>query len=277
MNKKCFIMGLPGAGKTTFLAALWHTINNNLFSASLKLDRIDNGQYLTQLSQKWVDAEPLDRTVPSNEQTNLSIKLKAPDESVFDLFFPDLSGETFQKQYVQRSISEELEDYILTADAILFFIHVDSVKSIGLISEHMTKIQDNGAEPPLVRDPKKHDPLQVQVIELMQFIADIRKGQLTKVNFVFSAWDLILQTDSGMTPAIFFSTYMNMLWQFCYSNSDIIHYDIWGISAQGADYAEKDVLLEKDSPVERILVADSDGNIGSDITLPLYLILGENK
>lgn len=65
-------MGLPGAGKTTFLAALWHTINSNSFAASLKLDKIDNGQYLAQLSQKWVDAEPLDRTVPSNEQTNLT-------------------------------------------------------------------------------------------------------------------------------------------------------------------------------------------------------------
>lgn len=270
-------MGLPSAGKTTFLAALWHTINSNSFASSLKLDRIDNGQYLAQLSQKWVDAEPLDRTVPSNEQTNLSIKLKASDESMFDLFFPDLSGETFQKHYVQRAISEELADYIQTADAVLFFIHVNSVKSIGLISEHPTNTQDIEAEPPLVRDPKKHDPLQVQVIELLQFIADIRKGQPTKISFVFSAWDLIHQADSEMTPMTFFSTYMNMLWQFCYSNSDIIRYGIWGVSAQGADYAEKDALLEKNSPVDRILVVDSEGNIGKDITLPLYLILGENK
>ena len=277
MNKKCFIMGLPGAGKTTFLAALWHTINSNSFAASLKLDKIDNGQYLAQLSQKWVDAEPLDRTVPSNEQTNHSIKLKAPDETIFELFFPDLSGETFQKHYVQRSISEELADYIQTADAVLFFIHVDSVKSIGLISEHMTCIQDNKAEPSLARDPKKHDPLQVQVIELLQFISDLRKGQLTKISFVFSAWDIAIRANSEMTPATFLSTHMNMLWQFCYSNPDIIDYDIWGVSAQGADYAEKDSLLEKNSPVERILVVDAAGNVGSDITLPLYLILGENK
>lgn len=126
-----------------------------------------------------------ERFQATNKQTLLSIKLKAPDETIFELFFPDLSGETFQKHYVQRSISEELADYIQTADAVLFFIHVDSVKSIGLISEHMTCIQDNKAEPSLARDPKKHDPLQVQVIELLQFISDLRKGQLTKISFVF--------------------------------------------------------------------------------------------
>ena len=41
MDKRCFIMGLPGAGKTTFLAALWHSINNNSVETKLKLNKID--------------------------------------------------------------------------------------------------------------------------------------------------------------------------------------------------------------------------------------------
>ncbi|WP_195984450.1 hypothetical protein [Clostridium sp. D33t1_170424_F3] len=79
-----------------------------------------------------------------------------------------------------------------------------------------------------------------------------------------------------METLIFLTSHYTFV-KYLYSNPDIIDYDIWGVSAQGADYAEKDSLLEKNSPVERILVVDATGNVGSDITLPLYLILGENK
>ena len=279
MSKRCFIMGLPGAGKTTFLAALWHSINSNSFATKLKLEKIDNGQYLAQLSRKWVDAEPLERTVPSNEQKDIGIKLRTANGMTFDLFFPDLSGETFQKQYEQRVISEELSEYIQTSDAILIFIHVDKVKPTGLISEHSTDVPEEDFASKIVRDPKKHDPLQVQMIELLQFIISIRKDKLTKTNmdFVFSAWDLVKQTALDMTPADFLFKNMNMLWQFCNSNSDVLHYNTWGISAQGADYAHKETLLEKNSPIERIIVEDSVGNKGGDITLPLYLLMGENE
>lgn len=277
MSKRCFIIGLPGAGKTTFLAALWHSINSNSFATKLKLARINNGQYLAQLSQKWVDAESLERTVPSNEQKNIGVNLKTSSGIVFDLFFPDLSGETFQKQYEERTISKELVEYIQSADAILFFIHVDKVKPLGFISEHPTDVQGDGFEQKIVRDPKRHDPLQVQTIELLQFILTLRKGNLTNMGFMFSAWDLVKQIDSDMTPADFLYKNMNMLWQFCYSNSGVLHYNTWGISAQGADYADKETLLEKNSPIERIIVEDSAGNKGKDITLPLYLLMGENK
>ena len=270
-------MGLTGAGKTTFLAALWHSINNNSFETKLKLAKIDNGQYLAQLSKKWVDASPLERTMPSNEQKDICVKLKTSSERTFDLFFPDLSGETFQKQYEQRAISEELVEYIQEADAILFFIHVDKVKPLGLISEHLTDAQGDGIEQKTTRDPKKHDPIQVQTIELLQFIIALRKEKLTNISFVFSAWDLVKQFDSDMTPEDFLFTNMNMLWQFCYSNSDLLRYNIWGISAQGADYDHKEALLEKSSPIERIIVEDSVGNIGGDITLPLYMLMGENE
>lgn len=277
MNKRCFIMGLPGAGKTTFLAALWHSINNNSFATKLKLDKINNGQYLAQLSQKWVDAEPLERTVPSNEQNNICVKLKTSDDIVFDLFLPDLSGETFQKQYEQRAISEELVDYIQVADAVLFFIHVEKIKSLGLIAELPIGMPGNNSDVKTTRDPKKHDPLQVQTIELLQFIIALRKGKLTNISFVFSAWDLVKQVSKDITPSDFLYKNMNMLWQFCNSNSDVIHYNTWGISAQGADYAYKEDLLEKDSPIERIIVEDSAGKESGDITLPLYLIMGENE
>jgi len=268
-------MGLPGAGKTTFLAALWHSINNTSVETKLKLNKINNGQYLAQLSRKWVDAEPLERTVPSNEQKDICINLIMPNKETFDLFLPDLSGETFQKQYAHREISEALVEYVKAADTILFFIHVDEVKSYGFIPEHFTNSSEDNIIQRLVRVPQKHDPLQVQTIELLQFILELRKYEKINIGFVFSAWDLVKQNINEMTPKDFLFDHMNMLWQFCNSNSDILHYSLWGISAQGGNLDDRDILLEKDFPIERIVVEDADGNNGRDITLPLYSLMGE--
>lgn len=268
-------MGLPGAGKTTFLAALWHSINNNSVETKLKLNKIVNGQYLAHLSQKWVDAEPLERTVPSNEQKDICINLIMPNGKTFDLFLPDLSGETFQKQYEQREISEELVEYIKAADAIIFFIHVDGVKPLGFIPEHFTNLPESNCVQQLIRKPQKHDPLQIQTIELLQFVFELRKYEKINVGIVFSAWDLAKQVDSEITPEKFLFDHMNMLWQFCNSNSDILYYSLWGISAQGGKLDDRDALLDKHFPIERIIVEDCNGNKGCDITLPLYLLMGD--
>lgn len=276
MYKKCFIAGLPSAGKTTFLAALWNLINHDS-DAKLKLSKIENGQYLASLSNKWANMEPLERTVPSGEQANISIKLELPNKSTLDLQLPDLSGETFQSQYEMREISEEVMKYIEDADAVLFFINVNSIKLLGLISEQSflrsrTLATNNDS---VSRNPKEDDPIQIQVIELLQFILFIRKNKMLKIGFMFSAWDLIKSNLKDIKPEQFLEQQMNMLWQFCQSNGDIIKYQTWGISAQGGSFNEKDLLLDKEYPYERIFVEGNDGYQGYDLTLPLYLLMGD--
>jgi hypothetical protein len=276
MDKKCFIAGLPSAGKTTFLAALWHIINYDS-DTKLKLSKIEKEQYLANLSKKWVNMEPLDRTVPTHEQANLSIKLELPNKKTFDLVLPDLSGETFQNQYEMREISEELAKYVVEADNVLFFINVNSVKPLGLISEHyiIQTIEGHSNNSKIDRNPKKDDPLQIQIIELLQFILFLRKDKKLKIGFMFSAWDLMKPRFSDVKPEQFLEERMNMLWQFCQSNYDVIEYYTWGISAQGGEFDKKDSLLDKDFPYQRILVEGNDGYKGYDLTLPLYLLMGD--
>lgn len=274
MYKKCFIAGLPCAGKTTFLAALWNLINHDS-NAKLKLNKIENGQYLASLSNKWANMEPLERTVPSGEQANISIKLELSNKTIFDFQLPDLSGETFQRQYEMREISEEVVKYIEDADAVLFFINVNSIKLLGLISEQ-TFHRSSTLETNFVnRNPKEDDPIQIQVIELLQFILFIRKNKMLKIGFMFSAWDLVKSHLNDIKPEQFLEQGMNMLWQFCQANDDVIEYQTWGISAQGGSFNEKDLLLDKEYPYERIFVEGNDGYQGCDLTLPLYLLIGD--
>lgn len=276
MYKKCFIAGLPSAGKTTFLAALWNLINHDP-DAKLKLNKIENGQYLASLSNKWANMEPLERTVPSGEQADISIKLEMSNRTIFDLQLPDLSGETFQSQYEMREISEEVAKYIEDADAVLFFINVNSIKLLGLISEQTFPRSSTPSTNDVNRNPKEDDPIQIQVIELLQFILFIRKNKMLKIGFMFSAWDLIKSKLNDIKPEQFLEERINMLWQFCQANQDIIEYQTWGISAQGGSFNEKDLLLDKEYPYERILVEGNDGYKGCDLTLPLYLLMGDTE
>ncbi|NLB32918.1 MAG: hypothetical protein GX818_04025 [Tissierellia bacterium] len=276
MYKKCFIAGLPSAGKTTFLAAMWNLINHDP-DAKLKLNKIENGQYLASLSNKWANMEPLERTVPSGEQADISIKLEMSNRTIFDLQLPDLSGETFQSQYEMREISEEVAKYIEDADAVLFFINVNSIKLLGLISEQTFSRSSTPSTNDVNRNPKEDDPIQIQVIELLQFILFIRKNKMLKIGFMFSAWDLIKSKLNDIKPEQFLEERMNMLWQFCQANQDSIEYQTWGISAQGGSFNEKDLLLDKEYPYERIFVEGNDGYKGCDLTLPLYLLMGDTE
>lgn len=276
MYKKCFIAGLPSAGKTTFLAALWNLINHDP-DAKLKLNKIENGQYLASLSNKWANMEPLERTVPAGEQADISIKLEMSNRTIFDLQLPDLSGETFQSQYEMREISEEVAKYIEDADAVLFFINVNSIKLLGLISEQNFPRSNTPSTNDVNRNPKVDDPIQIQVIELLQFILFIRKNKMLKIGFMFSAWDLIKSKLNDIKPEQFLEERMNMLWQFCQANQDSIEYQTWGISAQGGGFNEKELLLDKEYPYERIFVEGNDGYKGCDLTLPLYLLMGDTE
>jgi len=277
MDKKCFIAGLPSAGKTTFLAALMNLISADNANSKLILHRIENIQYLTSLSEKWANMEPLERTFPSNEHIDITINLELPNKETVDLFLPDLSGETFQKLYEMREISEELANCIVEAETFLFFVNVKNIKELGLISEHFNnQITDESNENGLHRrNPKEHDPLQIQIIQLLQFFLLLRKNKKIRIGFMFSAWDAMKTNCHNVKPEQFLKDRMNMLWQFCNSNLENIEYCTWGISAQGGELEQKDALLDKEYPYQRILVEGNEGYQGNDLTLPLYLLMGD--
>ena len=58
MNRKIFIMGAPNAGKSTYLAALWHSVIQTEMPIKFKLKRMEKDtQYLYSLEKKWFGVE----------------------------------------------------------------------------------------------------------------------------------------------------------------------------------------------------------------------------
>lgn len=280
-SKQCFIMGLPNAGKTTYLAALWYSLNNALEKNKVKLNIMGDASYLSEISKKWVNVDKIDRTKLGYEKSNISIELIDENKNVFKLRFPDLSGETFQNQYAKREISNELVDYIRSSNGILVFINVSDIDSITLISEvsNNTNILNNtvmtNPEEKQIRNPMLDDPLQVQIIELLQFLMIIKKDETFNLGIVLSAWDLVIDLGLEQIPEEFLMGKMNMLWQFIQSNTNNFRTSIWGVSAQGGKLEKEEELLNVEEPMKRILVVNKSGDVSNDITLPIYEIVGE--
>lgn len=278
-TRKCFIMGLPNAGKTTYLAALWYSLNNALQNTMIKLYAMEDAKYLADLSKKWINAEKLDRTKLGYEKTNILIDIVSKNSNIFKLQFPDLSGETFQNQYERREISNELIENIISADGILMFINISDVKDITFISEVPSEliflIEDKvKIEPITIRNPKQDDPVQVQVIELLQFVKLFKNNNPTNLGIILSAWDLAKDLGIDSTPEEYVKKKMNMLWQFIISNSTSFVTSFWGVSAQGGKLENEEELLNYPEPMDRIIVVDNNGDIYHDITMPIYKIVG---
>lgn len=60
-SKSCFIIGLPAAGKTSYLAALAYSLEQQNIPTKLQWKSFSgNQQYLTKLAEKWLTAEAVD-------------------------------------------------------------------------------------------------------------------------------------------------------------------------------------------------------------------------
>jgi hypothetical protein len=280
-NKSYYIMGLPEAGKTTYLAALWHCLKNNENSLSIKRYTEDQ-TYLSRISSQWVDVEQLSRTKPEFEQKKITLSLKSNTQDSIEVSIPDLSGESFQSQYEKRETTQQLAEYVKQCDGILLFINPDITEPI-LISDIPTDlryVEEAGDENASFnqRNPLK-DPTQIQLVELLQFINYIRGDQHVKLAVIISAWDSV---ESNMPklkdkPRKFIQDRLPILQQYLDSNMSYFKTMYYGISAQGGQLSDSENLLDKDEPYERIIVVDEQGNRSHDITLPLNMMVSDTN
>jgi hypothetical protein len=271
-SKQCFIMGLPNAGKTTYLTALWHSLLSSTKKNKFKLDTIGEKEnnYLSNLSLKWVNAEKLDRTLLGNEKKEIILKLIDEKDNTYKLRFPDLSGETFQNHYVKRIMSSELANYIEQSDGVLMFINVCNVFDATFINE-LPACGGHVDENFQGRNPQTDDPTQVQIIELLQFVKIIRKNKITNLGMILSAWDEVMSMYK--TPEEYVNKEMNMLWQFIQANRETLKVSFWGVSAQGGRLEDTEKLLQFEEPSDRIIVVNNHGEAKNDITLPIFCVV----
>lgn len=271
MNKKSyFIMGLPAAGKTTYLAALAY--------ATKQTDKIKlqwktfsgNNQYINDLSHSWLSGTVVSRTSLANQQLSISVELIDSDAgTTYGISFPDISGELFQNQYVYREMEDDYSTLLKQCDVVLLFVNPDNVISPQFITELPERFRNEDS--PIMRKLQS-DPTEVQLVELMQFVNYIRDDISTPITIVVSAWDRV-EVDYRK-PEEYVKNNLPLLWQYIVANSNVFIAQYFGISAQGGPInSEEDAeqLIEKyENPIDRIKVVNNNGAVFHDPSIILW-------
>ena len=123
MEKKCFIAGLPKAGKTTYIAALWDIIQRRQGDFDLQFTtNPENATYLNEIWEYWVKMENIERSkTPAPDDIKINVSRKT-DGLEMELSIPDFMGEQFQK-IIDRTLPENIKGWIETSDRMLYLIN----------------------------------------------------------------------------------------------------------------------------------------------------------
>lgn len=270
------MLGMPEAGKSTFLGALWHSANRAVpEEAALTVRAVGpDSEYLNKMSHAWLNGETFDRT-DMNETRPNTMTLRA-DGQDNEVMIPDFSGELSKKAYREAQWPPQLADAVAEADGVLLFVHLEDLTSPSLIAWVEEVSGETSQEDPIPQEPWDPDdaPTVVKLVGLLELVAasQEKKNRPIRVALIISAWDLVNPATDD--PAGWFSERGALLAQFLRNNTDKFEHTIYGISAQGGvlSGATRKRLLGYKKPSNRIRVV-VQGAESHDITAPLKWVL----
>ena len=271
------IMGLPGSGKTTFLAALWHLINAGEVPTGLVLDRlVGEHHYLNKIVDAWQQCKEVPRTSIASE-TRVSIHVHETSSGRKSVLgFPDLSGESFEQQLALRTCESSYVEDCNRDSGILLFVTADRPLDGIAIVDVTPAIDAPGEASPAETREWTPDmvPQQVKVVELLQFVQRPPfRHRRKRLSLAVSAWDVVR---SSLSPTGWLEREMPLLYQFLRTNTASFEFNTYGISAQGGDFRgdQRNDLL-KLTPSERIVCVGPQGQ-SHDLSEPiLWLSSGD--
>lgn len=281
-KRSVVVMGLPGSGKTTYLAALWHLVSEGEIDSKLKYVslRAGNADHLHEIATRWREAKKQERTSVSGDKL-VSMILQAEGGEPQNVTFPDIAGEAFLQMWGQRECDETIASW-LKEPGVLLFVHADKVTVPRWVVEEKLLLQDMGVEREedhVVDWSPNLAPTQVQLTDLLQSLqSDPLDVGPRRLAIILSAWDKA--AGRGLTPQEYLTKRMPLFSQFLVHGLDLgWEVRIYGVSAQGGDYddersslPEAERLRNVDFPSKRIRVAYA-GAESHDLTEPLQWLL----
>jgi len=288
VSYKQLIVGLPGSGKTTFLAALWQVVTTREVPGSLSLIKFEGDRrHLNKIHKAWLQFREVGRTVQNTEQV-VSMKLSLPgSDETAGLVFPDMSGESFRQQWVDRKWTREYDALARESCGVLLFVHPTKVIAPNRIHPGVEEavsllgnVEDTQGETAVADediflpdwDPKK-SPTQVQLVELLQFIEQqFYLDNIRRVAVLVSAWDLVRARYESSQEWL--SKRLPLLDQYLRANRERFQSRVYGISAQGGPL-DGDIsrLQQYEYQSERIEIV-GEGCAPHDITAPVKWAMG---
>ncbi|MDU6466068.1 TRAFAC clade GTPase domain-containing protein [Enterobacter hormaechei] len=223
---------------------------------------------------------------------NVTIRLRNRETQISgSALFPDLAGETFDRQVEERQCRHEFIEDVASDSGILFFINADVKEDALSILELNARIpSENTAVSPEFLEPiedassvslrewePKLIPSQVKIVQLL---SDLIRPPFTtrsrRLALMISAWDLT--RGMALTPSQWLAVNMPLVDQFLKSNDEYFKYHVYGVSAQGVSLDDDDAIDEaaRLSPSRRIQIVGPGGE-GHDLTEPLVWLMSVEK
>lgn len=272
------MIGLPGAGKTTFLAALFHVLRAENVEGALKLSRLPtHREYLVRISKTWEKFQEQAHT-PAGAVNEVQLSLATRDGTPLgSVHFPDLSGEHFSDQWRLHEWSEEFDRLASSASGALLFVHPEGTTERHTVmqqEELAGVLRGSNVTVEASAAVERWDPSQastaVKLVGLMQQILSRGNRRPFKLGVVVSAWDLV--ASEALDPPGWVRRRLSLLDQYLLSNRDRIHSRVFGLSAQGGPLrGDIEALTNMPTATMRIRVLGG-GNV-HDISWPLRWLM----
>jgi hypothetical protein len=292
------LLGLPGTGKTTFLAALWSYLRSGLPEDQYRISELpDDTSYLDAISYAWAAAEPMPRSSPEVSD-HIEFTIEVPNRPPLQLVLPDLPGEVFLNAVRRPLIDEGPGTAVLNSDLLMLFVNCRSARTFEPLGDHPADptalaeplplanemIGDLSVTPidGLVDDSSDNrdrssirfrefdigaldtDTLNCELLQRLEDFLD--QHGFPPLLIVVSAWD-VYAGEPGLTPDHWLRDHQPMLWQYIEELRRKVTVGVVGVSAQGADYDDQPDISESDVQM-RAWGADSQG-AKTDIAGPL--------
>ena len=262
----CLMVGLPSAGKTTYVAAFWAVEKDGNTGHKVSCSRYPaDTKYLDELKNKWLSQEKVQRTTLGAE-IHLDLIHTETGKSL-TLHVPDFRGESFQMLLMNEQ-DESIQKWIVQADSILFFI--PNIPSDSLKDEVLTGDESNE----IVANPAftiNEVSLWTQNIMLLKYFHE-KLGSYIPISICFSAWDEMESCEQTVddwikTEHLFFYNFVK---------NHFRNVKFFGVSAQGRKYKEGDDAFDEEldeltnAKKRAYVFTDKKSN---DITEPIAFLL----
>lgn len=277
------VIGLPSAGKTTFLAALWHVAESEEVEGTLRLTQLTGDtEHLNRIRADWLACRDVGRTTSQSEKLVTMVLRDDACSATAAVTFPDMSGESFETQWKDRRCTPEYLELARGASGVILFVHPKHVREGTRIDEADRLIAQLGHGPklPVELEPNPEEPwspdrapTQVKLVDLIQML--VRPPSVSKprrLALIVSAWDL-LGPNPG-SPEEWAASRLPLLVQFLDANPKLFDWRAYGISALGGELSrDAETLRGRVRQAERIIVVGSEARL-HDITAPVRWLMG---
>jgi len=268
------VVGLPDAGKTSYLAALWDALNSPDDRLLNLVTPPDNKRYLEEARARLQNLQSPVRNPRTLKAVEMQVATK--DGTAIEVSVPDIAGDLYSDYWETREWTQEFDGLVQQLTGVMVFLHAEHVATpLSLDDLGELAVAAGGAiesvtgESAATTWAPKSAPLQVKLVDLLQMI-EHRRGPSRPLGLavLISAWDRV----RNMQPAEWLRRSAPLLDQYLGNAEFWRRHRVFGVSAQGGDFKTDRNTLEGIRPSDRVKVA-GEGMTANDITAPMEWLI----